>query len=281
LPAPTDPQSDDPATDGLGVQLGVIHVTNSGGVASIDHYSTARRTYVGLRAQRIVCPVEPTDFHVLDKQTARNPATSLEIHPNVFAEKNLIVGHDFKVDFGTSTPAPEPPDSTYPSPRGNLKVEHDVFLQNELYTLRPTNTTPAWMSLGEYIKSLLPDIQTFTGAATTINLSSQSTDPAGGVPINLPPFSSRLRQIDPSRIKVIASITQIELQPPPLVAASTFMSLSVNGHGTADNTTTPPTCTVTLTFTGKPSKQTNPSPPTWTSQWGTISINCVVILYPL
>ena len=181
VPAVTDDISEedpDPDTSN-GVFLGFVKV-NPSSATGVFTWPTAQPpppapapVYIGLRAQRVFCPVEPSAFNVLDKQTARNPPTSLEIHPNVFATKNLIVGHDFKVNFGASVPAPEPPDTTYPSPTGNVKIAHDIFLQNELYTLRQTSSTSAWLSLGAYIKSLLPDIQ--AGKPFVINIPNGGT----------------------------------------------------------------------------------------------------------
>ena len=52
-----------------------------------------------------------------------------------------------------------------------------MFLQGELYTRRMVNNPPAaaWLSLGAYVKSLLPDIQ--TGTQTDTNPDGTSNDP--------------------------------------------------------------------------------------------------------
>ena len=272
-PKPIDPQSDDPATDGLGVQLGIVHVTNAGGLVSIDDYKPINRTYIGLRAQRIVCPVDPTSFDILKQQDARTPATSLDLQPNVFIDQNLIVGDDFQVDKGTIQPQPP---TGFPNRSGNAKVAADMFLQGELYTRRMINNPPAaaWLSLGAYVKTLLPDIQ--VGSRQVVIGGQATASPAtGAVNFTLP---SRLTQIDPGRVQVFASIKHLEFNPNTI--PNTQWSIDVAGSGVANNSAAGATCQMTLSWTAGPSQPPAGPPPPFVTPWITIQIAYVVILYP-
>jgi hypothetical protein len=210
-PLPTDPQSDDPKNDQVGVRLGVVTVkpdptTNALFIDSVD---PSKRTYIGLRAQRIVTPVDVSKFELLKAQTGREPATSLDLYPNVFAKQNLIVGDDFEVK--KETIQPPPPAGTFPPDTGNAKIASDVFLQGELYTQRPvpSNPSPAWLSLGAFIKSILPDVQTGSQkvvipALTAAQINLQTGQ---GSAIQLTP---KLAVVDQGKVQVSVSIAGVE-----------------------------------------------------------------------
>jgi hypothetical protein len=286
-PAVTDDISEEGNNDtdnSNGVLLGVVTVTPNSPTGSFAvAASQPHLTYVGIRAQRIVAPIEPASFSVLDEQSATNPAASLSVHPNVFARKNLIVGHDFKVDFGNSKPQPDPPSTTYPSPTGNLKVRHDAFIRGDLYTLHQVQAggvaTPTWLSLGDYIKSLQPDVHVVS-IPVTLNgpYSSASDATVLGTGVQTV-VSQTLANIDPVRILVLPSLSDVQLD-----LGIPFPSTGPNPHLTlaATSSFSPPNgCSVVVTVSGTTIKwPTNSSPATFATPWLTANVLCVIVFYP-
>ncbi len=149
-------------------------------------------------------------------QDALDPAASLDLRPNVFADQNLIVGSDFEVTPKypiQPTPAPVAP-AVFPGPTGNVKIASDLFLQGELYSLRQTGNPPAptaWLSLSAYIKSFQPDVQASSqpvsvpipGSAATVDLVSSGSL----APILL---TSSLAQVDPAKVRVFAAVAGVQ-----------------------------------------------------------------------
>jgi hypothetical protein len=164
VPAVTDDISEeDPDTDvSNGVLLGVVAVSpnsTTGAFSLVDKLNNPLKqpelTYVGLRAQRVVCPVDVTGFDVLAKQKGLTPPTSLDLEANVFAQQNLIVGDDFVVDQTKIQPPPKPvAPAVFPNPTGNVKVASDLFLQGNLYR----TIGGKWLSFEEQVKALVPDV---------------------------------------------------------------------------------------------------------------------------
>jgi hypothetical protein len=154
---PTDPVPDD---NGLpGVIVGIVSVDPN----TLDITKVApplHPEYIGLRASRIKAPVNPATFSIANENTALNPAVSLGIEMNVFAEKNLIVGDDFSLPGPGGKLVPPPPG--FPSPRGNLKVDGNLFLKGDMYAY----VGPDWMRLKEYIATLIPDVKVGTVQAS-------------------------------------------------------------------------------------------------------------------
>jgi hypothetical protein len=144
-----------------GVRLGIVTLDNSSinGWQIID-VKNVGRSYVGIRAQRVITPDEEKDTYDM---SALSPlklpdellAGYLDVHPgvfgrgNLFVKKNVVVGDDFKLD-------PADPNSTnlpgnIPA-TGNLKVTNDLFLNGDFYGV----VGGKWFLLKEYIQTLTP-----------------------------------------------------------------------------------------------------------------------------
>jgi hypothetical protein len=158
------------------------------------------RSYVGIRAQKIIGPApNPTTFNILGQNTPIDPAASLEIVPNVFADASVIVGPDFEIkttDFIGTAPTVNAAD---PKP-GYLKVANSMFLNGALYM----QVSGKWFALDDYVKSLIkgPDIQVKTQELIpTLALGM----PPNGTETIL--FTSSLPSV--TRVQVFVSITSI------------------------------------------------------------------------
>jgi hypothetical protein len=160
-PVQLDPSSTDPTTeDDAGLQwdipLGRISVNAGTGDFSIP--SAEGRAYIGLRAQRIITPLDTTaSFPVLSPNKADTPQCSLGVEANLFAEQNLVVGDDFLVDNDNNKVVPKPnpvAPAVFPNPTGNLKVSNDTFLQGELYL----ESGGEFLALAEKIRRATPEI---------------------------------------------------------------------------------------------------------------------------
>jgi hypothetical protein len=175
----------DPDTDLKGIRLGTIVLMNDPVNGwTITGADAIGRTYVGVRAQSIVAPYlpNPDTFSVVAQNVAPPAAgasaiapagyidvdTGMFIRGNTFIEENLVVGDDFKLDNAVYPKLPAP--ASIPA-KGNVKLNGDLFLNGAFYGF--LNGT--WLGLGDYIKSLMPDVQTGfqdfdltnTGGATT------------------------------------------------------------------------------------------------------------------
>jgi hypothetical protein len=167
-----------------------------------------QRTYIGLRAQRIVTPTvtpipaDPPVDPVLDNVSALDAPLSLAVVPNIFAEKNVVIGDNFRVDKNTITPKPTPvTPPTFPCPTGNLKVASDLFLRGNLYA----SEAGKWVILKEYVRNQAPDIQM---GSMTLPVASTDVDPSNGSQ-NLT-LTSTLT--NPSKAQMLAVLSGIEWQ---------------------------------------------------------------------
>jgi hypothetical protein len=171
--APPSTTGDDPKTDLKGVLLGHVTVTNDqvNGwmITDAPPPDALGRTYVGIRAQSIVAPdlIDTDTFQIQNQNvaqptagaTAAAPSGYLDVGPgvfvrgNMFVEKNMVLGDDFLLDHTANPNLPAP--GKFP-PNGNLKLNGDLFLNGAFYGL----LGGAWLGLGDYIKSLMPDVQT-------------------------------------------------------------------------------------------------------------------------
>ncbi|HEX3151496.1 MAG TPA: hypothetical protein VHR66_25690 [Gemmataceae bacterium] len=277
-PALTDPLSDDPAADQVGVQLGVVTVMGSFGALYVSNVVPANRSYIGLRAQRIELP-NPADsaaYKISQQSDPSLPPPGLEVQSNLFVDQNLVVGTDFKIDSSIFAP-------TAPSPfpgAGNLKVASDIFVQGDLFFFSKatgTGQTDQWLQLASYVKGFQPDIQVGTQQMTlTLPTSpaatSGSTVISPGTPIALTP---KFALVDQSRVKVSVSIVGVIHDSSYPSGQPVNYEVSPNPQGTWNSAGT-------FTFT-----------PTWTTQVATnassalvaplsiIKINYVVVFYPL
>ncbi len=164
-PGPSQPEpkfyeelSDDPKKDSWPMFLGHIKFA-SGMPASITYDKTTqdRRRYIGLRAQQVIAPHNPVQtYDVLDKNVPKVPPTSLLIDTNAFANGNVIVGDDFKVD--KTKVKPTPPATGFPNLNGNVKVGSDLFLNGNLYARMDSQGKTEWLVLKEYVQQFIPEI---------------------------------------------------------------------------------------------------------------------------
>lgn len=193
-PGFADPDSDDPTQDHVGVLVGTVYVdpaspSKTFSIPPIDPKHD-RVELLGIIAQSIQTPTSwhatkaSPPFSFLNKNTPGvantplSPLSSLEIKPNIFADQNLIVGHDFPLTEGTSgTKISISPDPTVKDPgAGSVKIAGDLFVQGNIYNLitsetpapvapkpfPPADGTDLWLGLSGYVKQLvqqsLPDI---------------------------------------------------------------------------------------------------------------------------
>ncbi|HZI62396.1 MAG TPA: hypothetical protein VFD62_16895 [Pyrinomonadaceae bacterium] len=147
IPSPTDDLSDDPAKKPWPIRLGSVDIDAN---LMITNAWPKNRTYVGVRAQRIVAPVASLGDSAPD---ANRPIT---VEADLRARKNAIVGKNFEVLKADTIP--QPAIDPFPSEKGNLKVRHDLFMRGEFYKL----VDAKWLALKEYVRTLMPDIHVNT-----------------------------------------------------------------------------------------------------------------------
>ncbi len=145
-----------------GVQLGTVKLENGKyglQISSNSPPTAVGRTYVGIRAQRVVAAEQQVDTFKIDTQNVdpsdRVPLPGyLDIEPGILARGNLIVEDNVVIgdDFPNATDPKLPP--SLPA-AGNLKVTNDLFLKGDFYGLAGGK----WLSLKDYIKTLVPDVQ--------------------------------------------------------------------------------------------------------------------------
>lgn len=160
-----DPDSENPDQDKVSVLLGSVSIDPN---SVTDQFTIGpppppplppddRRVYVGVRAERIKPPVDAAPdpktapYPILDSNTAHHPPTSVGIEGQLFAEQNLIVGDDFKIDPGKILP---PVVSPYPKLNGNAKMAGDLFVQGNIYW----PVKDQWLAFSEYVKQFMPDV---------------------------------------------------------------------------------------------------------------------------
>jgi hypothetical protein len=193
---------DDPDTGRGGIRLGTVTIASTADGLTITSATNDNRSYIGIRAQTIIGPApNPTTFNILGQNSPIDPAASLEVVPNVFADASVIIGPDFEVkptDFATGS-TPPTVDPTNPKP-GYLKVANSIFLNGALYM----QVSGKWLGLDAYIKSLIkgPDIQIVT---MDINPSASSGNPPNGTETFL--VTSALPAV--GTVQVLVSITSI------------------------------------------------------------------------
>lgn len=277
-PAVTDDISEeDPDTDtSLGVFLGVVSVTPNSLTGVFDlpspQPSQPVPVYIGLNAQRIQPPDFPDTvsppFDITSSADSLSPPLGVEVESNLFVDQNLIVGDNFDLTLpsGVTTQA-----------AGNVKVAADEFLQGELYTYRLMNNppTPAWVSLGAYIKSFLPDIK--TGTQTIVIPNGTHADPSQGTFTPLIPVTTSLTQLDPSKVVVFASISAVAFTP-GLTATqyqSATYAITASATPAAASTTT---VNLSLGWTVGPSV---PTAGNYFAPIFSITVTWLVIFYPL
>ena len=180
------------------VLVGTLLLDSSSGSLQINSVASINRTYVGIRAQKIVAPAgDPKTFNILGTNARKE---SLEVEPTTFIDKHLIVGDDFVVD--KTKVVGDAPDDTLKS--GDVKVTNDLFVNGNLYF----EAGGKWYTLGEYIKSLSPEI--VVGSVPVTPAANQATDPSFDNVLPKITLTSKLPSI--SSVKVITGITAITLR---------------------------------------------------------------------
>jgi hypothetical protein len=199
-----DPLSDDPQKFFWPLRLGTITAgIDANGTFTVISAKSEKCEYIGLRAQRILAPLDarPTlNPNILNKNSPHVPPTSVCVESNLFAQDNAIIGRDFLVDQSKfSTPPPSTP--PFPSPTGNLKVASDLFLQGNLYAY--SNAQGQWLGLSDLLKPFIPDVQVgFQPIPIAFSASPTSKgDVTISVTTNLPTTSNRNMVVSISSIK--------------------------------------------------------------------------------
>ena len=165
-----------------GVRLGILTLDYSSADGwQITDAKNVGRSYVGIRAQRLIAADEEAETFDMAKQNILLPKRIalpgyIDVKPsvlergNLIVEKNVVVGDDFVLN----DPAlPNPiPDS------GNLKITHDLFLNGDFYG----EVGGKWFLLKDYIQTLMPS--TVVGGPITVPLAPTLASPeAGSFPV--------------------------------------------------------------------------------------------------
>lgn len=154
-----------------GVRLGIVTLDNTGGWQITAVNDKKGRTYVGIRAQRLIAADEEADSY---DPSAMPPMTVpdqllpgyLDVQPgvfnrgNVFVKKNLVVGDDFVLN-----------DPALPNPipaSGNVKITQDLFLNGDFYGL----IGGKWFLLKNYIQTLTPAVKCDVATIDFSNLTA-------------------------------------------------------------------------------------------------------------
>jgi hypothetical protein len=186
-----------------GVRLGMVSISGKQ-IIAVNEFADSKplRTYVGIRAQRVIAADEEAESYDI---SAASPTAVpdqllpgyLDVQPsvfnrgNVFVKKNLVVGDDFLFDPSKLNP------TTTDLTQGNLKITSDLFLNGNFYG----RIGKDWLGLKQYIQSLMPE----TVIGTSPVPIPQSTVTTGNVDV---PVHTRLPTV--STKKVVLSISEIE-----------------------------------------------------------------------
>jgi hypothetical protein len=218
-----DAPLDDPQKYPWLIHLGTVSVDKN---LTIINPTNDERRYVGIRAQQIVAPRDATkEFAVLSKNAPLSPQVSVGVEANLFAEQNLIVGADFKVENIIPPPAhkveniiPPPAHKVYPNPTGNVKIASDLFVQGNLYTQCDSAQPGFWLSLDQCIRQRIKDSVPETHIGTTEPILFEVTDDASHTFIATSDdvsVTTQLSQVatDPSP-RIITSIAGVSFKAP-------------------------------------------------------------------
>jgi hypothetical protein len=206
-----------------GVRLGTIDLRKGILGLEISKSNSDGRTYVGIRAQRIIAPDEEKDQ--FDITAVNTPVPDqplpgyLDVHPGVFnrgnviVKKNQVIGDDFVLDSKTYNNLP----NTIP-PTGNLKVTSDLFLNGSFYGF----INGQWYGLQQYIQMLTPAV--ITGNAT-IPITAPGAVPAppyvtGTVTVNV---NSNLPAVT-KPLAILVALTEVDWVDPVTLEKDWFTS---------------------------------------------------------
>ncbi len=284
-PAFSDDDTDNPSQDQVGVLLGTIYVDPANPTSQFSNPVFHHRHFLGIIAQRIAAPpgYDATGrFNFPVKQSAWNPAVSLEIEPNIFAGQNLILGSDFDLTKTSGGVAINTTPTATTSPGGSAKLAGDLFVQGNIYSFLPDPVKPQWLGLENYVQQLvqqfLPEI--VLGSSGIVQVKTDATAKySGAYATDTTPISvstTRLKSVSSS--VVIASFSQVETTD-----ATTFGTLF--GTGAIQlSILTPPTAvftgqngTVNVSWLAGPASG---GPPPTQCAIDNFTISCVVICFP-
>jgi hypothetical protein len=297
-PDPFGDLPDDPVKYPWWIHLGTINVD---GTLAITSATDAHRTYIGLRAQRIVAPRHAeTEYNILDANKPRDPLTSIAIRDNLFLKQNLIAGNDFVVDPQKIEPPPiTSPPSTFPNPTGNVKIAGDVFLQGDLYSHCDLAHPDLWLNLdqciGARIKNLVPEV--LVGTVPVTFTQTTTRDASGAISAKTNVTITPQIVVDDSQNQITTSIAGIvgkslggstavagrtakvqilaepdEGKPPFEILTSGSLSLNKDGTGTYNALLT---CTIGPAVSVGPQTQASFDVPV-----DTVFISYVIVLSP-
>ena len=171
---------------------------NTGGSTLIQNPRSEQRVYAGVRAQRI----RPSD--ALLPVADRHP---ISVAAPLWVQENVLVQdiEAFVIDVTKVQPTPQPiAPATFPAATGNLMLGSDLFLKGDLYK----SEGGKWLSLKEYFKQLVPDIQ--VGTKTLPVAPTTSITATGNLAFTLTSSLS-----NPSKAEMIAALYGIEWQTKP------------------------------------------------------------------
>lgn len=191
-----------------GALLGIVTLDNSSvnGWQIID-VKNVGRSYVGIRAERVITPDEEKDTYDMSALPPLNIPDELlpgylDVHPgifgrgNLFVKKNAVIGDDFKLDPTDPNSANLP--GNIPA-TGNLKITNDLFLNGDFYGV----VGGKWFLLKDYIPTLMPD--TVIGATPVTIPIPQTTNTTDAVHTTV---QTRLTTV--SKKTVLLSISEID-----------------------------------------------------------------------
>lgn len=212
-------------TDCGGVRLGLVKlVSGTFGLeiaepGDIAQYNI-KRSYVGIRAQRLIAPDKEADTFDMTAENTTLPDEPLpgylDVHPgafirgNVVAKKNLVVGDDFLLDNSLTT-SKNLPGNFHPT--GNVKITSDLFLNGDFYAY--SSKDGSWYTFAQYIQSFTPKF--IVGTPLVIPLSPVSdglANPGASGTTTSAPFAAF-----PGTPQVMLAIAEMDWQAPTTLTA--------------------------------------------------------------
>ena len=266
------------ASDCGGVCLGTVTLTYNNGwqiSAITNHY----RTYVGIRAQRVIAADEEADS-LKKKNQNIDPVTEavlpgyLDVKPSTLERGNLIVGRNVVIgdDFVLDPTAPSGKNlpKTFPS-TGNLKVTSDLFLNGDFYGFLNND----WLKLKDYIQTLMPNF--VVGPPMTIPFPLQNT----ALAVTSGTATSGQFPVFPGTPQVLLAINQTDWQDPQTLQnwpIGTQITIGVSNP--IVNPGPPGFNTLNVDWSVGPGVQLPPSAPKWSLPLFRLVVGFVVIYKP-